>query len=89
MYVLLDNERKKSSSGPEVNDSTYFVGARIDSTSSFKFIEFKYTRKSGNKHRTGYTFMISNNTHTSGISFFSPEEQDVRKYLKTIAKKKK
>lgn len=88
MYLLIDSERKKSSSRPGVNDSTYFIGSRIDSNSSFKFIESKSNRKSGAKRRFGYTFVISNNTHTSGIAFFSPKEQDARKYVKTIAKKK-
>lgn len=86
MYIQIDDERKKSSSRADVNDSTYFVGSRLDSIGSFRFIESKHTRKSGNRRRIGYTFMISDDTHTSGISFFSPEEQDARKYVKMIFK---
>jgi hypothetical protein len=87
MYIQIDDERKKSSSRADVNDSTYFVGSRLDSIGSFRFIECKHTRKSGNRRRIGYTFMISDDAHTSGISFFSPEEQDARKFVKTILKK--
>lgn len=86
MYILLDSERKKSSSRADVNDSTYFVGSKLDSIRSFKFIEFKHTRKSRNRRRIGYTFVISDDLHTSGISFFGPEDQDARKYVKTILK---
>ena len=86
MYIQIDDERKKSSSRADVNDSTYFVGSRLDSIGSFRFIESKHTRTSGNRRRIGYTFMISDDAHTYGISFFSPEEQDARKYVKTIFK---
>jgi len=86
MYIQIDAERKKSSSRVDINDSTYFVGSRLDSIGSFKCMESKHTRRSGNRRRNGYTFMISDNAHTSGISFFSPEDQDARKYVKTILK---
>jgi len=86
MYIQVDDERKKSSSRVDINDSTYFVGSRLDSIGSFRFIESKHTRRSGNRWRTGYTFILSDNAHTSGISFFSPEDQDARKYVKTILK---
>lgn len=87
MYIQIDDERKKSSSQADINDSTYFVGSRLDSIGSFRFLESKHTRKSGNTRRVGYTFMISDNAHTSGISFYSPEDEDARKYVKTIFKK--
>lgn len=86
MYTLIDNERKKSSPRTDINDSTYFIGSRLDSVGSYRFIESKHTRKSGNRGRTGYTFIISDNAHTSGISFFSPEDQDARQFVKTIFK---
>lgn len=87
MYIQIGDERKKSSSRADINDSTYFVGSRLDSIGSFRFLECKHTRKSGNRRRVGYTFMISDNAHTSGISFYSPEDEDARKYVKTIFKK--
>lgn len=86
MYILIDSERKKSSSRADVSDSIYFVGSKLDRIGRFRFIESKHTRKSGNRQRIGYSFIISDDAYTSGISFFSPEEQDSRKYITTISK---
>ncbi|MGM9475741.1 hypothetical protein ACS5PU_04890 [Pedobacter sp. GSP4] len=86
LYLLIDDERKKSSSTPEVNNSTFFVGSRMDSIKNFRFIESKHKRRSGNQTRIGYTFLISSDKNTTGISFFGNEEQNARAYVKTVKK---
>ncbi|MEO7214722.1 hypothetical protein, partial [Mucilaginibacter sp.] len=41
-YFIIDHERSRSSSKPDINDSTYYVGSKMGSVSGFKFMESKY-----------------------------------------------
>ena len=84
LYLIVDKERRQSSSTPDIMDSIFYVGSRIDSIANFKFIESKHNRKSGTKQRIGYSFVISTDTHTTGISFYGPQEQEAVKYIQTI-----
>jgi hypothetical protein len=85
-YYTIDHERSISCSKPN-NDSTYYVGSKMGIIGNFKFIESKYQRAREGRQRIGYTYIISSEAKTIGISFYSPEIQDVRQYINTIKKK--
>jgi len=85
-YYLVDHERSFSGSSPD-SDSTYYVGSKMGSLGPFKFIESKYQIASNGRRRIGYSYILSSEEKTMGISFYSPGVQDVRQYINTIQKK--
>lgn len=85
-YYTIDHERSISGS-KQSNDATYYVGSKMGSVGTFKFIESMYRRAAGGRLRIGYTYLISSEAKTISISFYSPEKQDVRQYINTIRKK--
>lgn len=86
-YFTIDHEPSISSSSPNISDSVYYVGSKMGSFSDFKFIESKYLRKLNAYKRISYNYMISSDKKIIGIGFYSPEEQDVRRFINTIKKK--
>ncbi|RZJ49968.1 MAG: hypothetical protein EOO44_17295 [Flavobacterium sp.] len=89
-YGTIEYERNRSSSSPAVEDSTYYVGSKIDSVPNFKFLTSKYERKLNGRHRFSHLFIISSKNKTLGISFYSPtdEKRKVMRYIKTIKERK-
>ncbi len=85
-YFVIDHERSLSSSKPNINDSTYYVGSKMGSIAGFKFMESKYRRTSNNNMRIAYSYMISSKEKTIGIGFYSPAEQDVKPFVNSIKK---
>ena len=84
LYFVIERERSLSSSSPNVSDSAFYVGSKMDSISNFKFIVSKYKRTKFNKKRIGYNYMISTDRKTIGIAFYSPEEQETRPFINSI-----
>jgi hypothetical protein len=85
-YFLIDRERSRSSSKPDINDSTYYVGSKMGAIGAFKFIESKYKRTSNNMTLVVYSYMITSDKKSTGIAFYGPKEQDVRVFVNSIKK---
>jgi hypothetical protein len=88
LYAAIDweNNRTDIISG---YDSNYYYGSKYGHFSDVRYIVSKRWRKSFITKRVCFTyiFTISTADKTAGISFFSPVEQNVMKYIWSIRKK--
>lgn len=85
-WFVIEKERKISCSKPTI-DSTYYYGSKIGRVGELCYIESKYCRLSTlNRKRISYNFTISSDKKSLGISFFSPEDQNVKPFINSLRK---
>ena len=87
-YLIIDYQRKTYNKMYD-DDSAYFFGSKMGSVGSLKYIDSQYL-KSGQDSiiQCIYnSYIISTDNKSLGISFYSPYEQDVSRFINSIEKK--